>query len=239
MWPQPVAQPEPVLTPFASRKSGWQITLDNAASAQTPVLHQFIRQRYADTYQAHINHFLPLLLASFTTSGVQGVLGLQPGISGQFFVEQYADIPIEQQISKATGRAVDRRQVIETGNLASMKGGSQRLFIVLTELLYQAGFHWVCFTATPQVQALLHRLGFAPELLGPADPTRLPDCGQQWGSYYQHQPNVLAGDVRRARETLIKNEIAMRLLQEHADELALAVSVLTSAGAHTASARMR
>jgi hypothetical protein len=89
------------------------------------------------------------------------------------------------------------------------------------------------------VQALLQRLGFAPELLGPADPTRLPDCGQQWGSYYQHQPNVLAGDVRRARETLIKNEIAMRLLQEHADELALAVSVLTSAGAHTASARMR
>jgi hypothetical protein len=239
MWPQPVAQPEAVLTPFASRKSGWQITLDNAASAQTPVLHQFIRQRYADTYQAHINHFLPLLLASFTTSVVQGVLGLQPGISGQFFVEQYFDTSIEQQISKATGQTVDRRQVIETGNLASMKGGSQRLFIVLTELLYQAGFHWVCFTATPQVQALLQRLGFAPELLGPADPARLPDCGQQWGSYYQNQPNVLAGDVHKARETLIKNEIATRLLQEHADELALAVSVLTSAGAHTASARMR
>ena len=102
MWPQPVAQPEPVSTPFASRKSGWQITLNNAASAQTPVLHQFIRQRYADTYQAHINHFLPLLLASFTTSGVEGVLGLQPGISGQFFVEQYFDTSIEQQISKAT-----------------------------------------------------------------------------------------------------------------------------------------
>lgn len=238
MWPQPVAHPEPVLTPLSSQKSRWQITLDHAVSVQTTELRQFIRQRYADTYQAHINHFLPLLLASFTPSGVQGVLGLQPGMAGQFFVEQYFDTTIEQQISKATGQAVDRRQVIETGNLASMQGGSQRLFIVLTELLYQAGFRWVCFTATPQVQSLLKRLGFAPELLGPADPSRLPDSGQRWGSYYQHQPNVLAGDVHKARETLIKNEIAMRLLQEHADELAQAVSLLTSAGAPTTSARM-
>lgn len=239
MWPQPVAQPDPALTPVTTQKSVWQIALNNPESAQTAVLHHFIRQRYADTYQAQINHFLPLLLASSTAQGFQGVLGLQPGMIGEFFVEQYLDSPIEHQISGATRQSVDRSRIIETGNLASLKGGSQRLFIVLTELLFQAGFDWVCFTATPQVAALLNRLGFAPEILGRADPARLPDRGQSWGSYYLHQPNVLAGDVRKARETLLRNEIAMRLLQEHAEELASAVTILRSAGMTASSARVQ
>jgi hypothetical protein len=229
MRPQSVAHPDPAMTPHTSTKSVWQIALNTPASAQSAVLHDFIRHRYADTYQAQVSHFLPLLLASSTAQGFQGVLGLQPGMTGRFFVEQYLDSPIEQHISNATRQPVDRRRIIETGNLASLKGGSQRLFIVLTELLFQAGFDWVCFTATPQVAALLSRLGFAPEVLGRADPARLPDQGLSWGSYYQHQPNVLAGDVRKARATLMRNEIAMRLLHEHADELASAVSILRSA----------
>jgi hypothetical protein len=209
-------------------KNPVQINLYAEQSAAAPELQRFICQRYAETYQAIVTHFLPLLLASVNDQGVQGVLGLRPGATGIFFSEQYLDTSIEQAISAALHQPVERKHVIETGNLASVKGGSQRLFIALTELLFQSGFYWICFTATPQVAALLHRLGFAPEVLAKADPSKLPDAGQSWGCYYDNQPNVLVGDVRKARDTLIRNEIARRILQEHSAELAVASRILTA-----------
>ncbi|MDO8908579.1 MAG: thermostable hemolysin [Pseudohongiella sp.] len=212
----------------AVSKNPVQIILYAGQPADVAALHAFISRRYAETYQAVVTHFLPLLLASVNDQRTQGVLGLRPGAVGQFFSEQYLDTPIEHAISAVVHQPVERRHIIETGNLASMKGGSQRLFIVLTELLYQSGFDWICFTATPLVAALLHRLGFAPEVLANADPSRLPDAGQSWGCYYDNQPNVLVGDVRKARDTLTRNEIASRILQEHSSELAAASRVLAA-----------
>lgn len=238
MWLHSVAdiQTQPVFRPDTTARTRTQITLSTPGAATRARLQDFIHRRYAETYQADVSHFLPLLLSSASEQEVQAVLGLQPGASGRFFVEQYLSAPIEDIISKVRQQAgtnlppviVDRRRVIETGNLASLKGGSQRLFIVLTELLYQAGFDWVCFTATPQVAALLQRLGFAPEILAKADPACLADGGRSWGSYYQNNPSVLVGDVQKARQTLIRNELATRLLQESACELQDAIKVLST-----------
>lgn len=230
MWLHSVAdiKTEPVLRPDPASLIRNRITLVGPESSVRRALQNFIHQRYAEAYQADVSHFLPLLLASVTGSDIQGVLGLRPGSAGRFFVEQYLADPIELAITTVTGQTVDRTRVIETGNLASIKGGSQRLFIVLTELLWQAGFDWVCFTATPQVASLLQRLGFAPEVLASADPACLSDSGRSWGSYYRNKPSVLVGDVTKARHTLLRNELAMRLLQDSAEEVQAAVAALTA-----------
>lgn len=234
MWLHSVAdiKTEPVSRPDSASRMRSRITLTGPGSAIRAELQHFIHQRYAEAYQADVNHFLPLLLASVTGSDIQGVLGLRPGSAGGFFVEQYLAEPVEKAIATVTRQTVDRTRVIETGNLASVKGGSQRLFIVLTELLFQAGFEWVCFTATPQVAALLQRLGFAPEVLASADPACLCDGGRSWGSYYRNKPSVLVGDVTKARQTLLRNELAMRLLQDSEDEVRAAVAALTAFSQH-------
>jgi hypothetical protein len=205
----------PLATPAASE----QLSLHSPLAFHRAQIEQFIHVRYAETYGADISHFLPLLMASWREGEVAGVLGLRPGQSGRFFVENYLEKPMEAVLSERLGETVPRASLIETGNLAGTRGSSQLLFIVLTEVLYRSGFRWVTFTATAQVSALLQRLGFAPQALCEADPRCLGEHAGAWGSYYANRPWVVAGDVVQAHQTLQRNEFAQKLLREHADEI--------------------
>lgn len=203
-----------------------QLSLHDPLASDRQRIEHFIHARYADTYNADIAHFLPLLMASWSAGEVQGVLGLRPGQCGRFFVENYLSAPLETLICERTSEQVSRATVIETGNLAGTRGSSQLLFIVLTDVLHRAGFRWVTFTATAQVSALLHRLGFAPQALCEADPVCLGEHAQAWGTYYANRPWVVIGDVGQAYQTLQRNEFALKLLSEHAVEIDAIVALL-------------
>jgi hypothetical protein len=60
------------------------------------------------------------------------------------------------------------------------------------------------FTATASLLNSFGRLRLQPSALAPADPSRLPDAGQQWGSYYDTQPQVMFGDIRYGYEKLAR-----------------------------------
>jgi len=203
------------------------IGLHDAASPQRPDIQAFVTERYSKIYGANISHFLPLLMASWSQEGIEGVLGLRPGLFGKFFVESYLDRSIEAIAAEANGQPVSRSRIIETGNLAGNRGSSQLMFIVLTQVLHRAGFHWATFTATAQVNGLLHRLGFNPQVVCEADPARLEDKGQSWGSYYANRPCVIIGDVRQGYATLRKNEYAQHVLSQHQAEINLIVDQLS------------
>lgn len=203
------------------------IALHNAVSVQRLDTQRFVQERYEAIYSAQVKQFLPLLMTTWSEEGIQGVLGLRPGVLGDFFVESYLDRPIEVIASEFKGCTVDRARIIETGNLAGSRGSSQLMFIVLTQVLYRAGFHWVSFTATAQVNALLHRLGFNPQVICEADPRRLDDEGRSWGSYYDNKPCVVLGDVQQAYATLMQNEYAQQVLAQHQQEVSLIVEQLS------------
>ena len=205
--------------PLATSAASEQLSLHSPLALHRTQIEQFIHARYAETYDADIAHFLPLLMASWREGEVTGVLGLRPGQAGRFFVENYLEQPMEAVLGQRLGETVPRASLIETGNLAGTRGSSQLLFIVLTQVLCRAGFRWVTFTATAQVSALLHRLGFAPQALCEADPRRLGEQAGAWGSYYANRPWVVAGDVVQAYQTLQSNEFAQKLLREHAAEI--------------------
>jgi hypothetical protein len=213
----------------ASSKNGI-VSLHNVLSPQRQVLENFIQGRYADCYHADVSHFLPLLLAAQAGDSVSGVLGLSPGNRGRFFVENYVEESIEQLITTRTGSFTARARIIETGNLAASRGGSQLLFILLTELLYRSGYRWIIFTATIQVNALLQRLGFAPEVVCEASPEKLVNKGKDWGSYYENNPYVLTGDVEQAHSTLERNPFAQKVLQDHAEVIQLLTAQLQAEG---------
>ena len=200
---------------------------DNAP--QRSELEDFIHARYAAIYQANIGHFLPFLLATWQGPQLQGALGLRPGASGAFFVENYLDTSIENIVAQQQGEYVPRDQIIETGNLAGSRGSSQLLFIVLTEVLYRAGFRWITFTATPMVINLLHRLGFAPQAVCEADVSRLGEQAKDWGTYYDNKPSVVIGNIGQAHRTLQHNELALKLLQDYRDQIDTIVSALSIA----------
>ena len=64
-------------------------------------------------------------------------------------------------------------------------------------------------TLTAELRHLFVRLGVTPLALGAADPQRLGELAARWGSYYEHQPVVLAGNLSQAL-----NQLARRLARE-------------------------
>jgi hypothetical protein len=60
---------------------------------------------------------------------------------------------------------------------------------------------WIVSTVTRELRHLFVRMGIAPLALGAADASCLGDDVKDWGSYYAHEPVVLA----------VQLQIAMRL----------------------------
>lgn len=162
-----------------------------------PDLEAFIAGHYARIYGARIRHFAEHLLGlGDRARGWSAAVGFTPASSGGLFVEHYLDRPIEEAIAARLGASVERSQIVEVGNLAASTAGAARHLIVsMTTLLNHFGHTWVVFTATRALLNSFARLEIAPIVLGTADPARLPDGGENWGSYYGTCPQVMTANI--------------------------------------------
>ena len=158
----------------------------------------FIQQRFRTAHGAEIRHFMPELFGMHNSDGqLCAVAGVRRAHLEALFLERYLDEPIEPLISAAAGRAVDRKVIVEVGNLAASDTGSARLSIIaITYLLAMGGLEWVTFTGNIGLVNSFHRLGLKPVTLCAADPQRLGDERQHWGSYYESKPWVHVGNIR-------------------------------------------
>lgn len=157
-----------------------------------------ISSRFAAAYEARIGHFMPRLLSLQTLSGLPvGVCGLREAAVQPLFLERYLAQPIEQAIATAIGQAVERHSIVEVGQLAGRGAGTFRALILrVTERLHEEGHRWVVFTGTTALRNAFARLGLTPQELALADPACLSAAEKaDWGSYYQHGPRVMFGDI--------------------------------------------
>lgn len=162
------------------------------AGRQTEV-KQFIRERYAEAYDAHVTHFGTELLVAGAPR-IEAAVAYTAADVGELFLEQYLDAPVEQCLRRAAHVPVARHQIVEVGNLAACAPGAARIVIAqLIRVLHAEGFVWVTFTATRELANSFRRLGLALHELAPADPARLRDGVSAWGRYYDHHPKVMTG----------------------------------------------
>ncbi len=195
---------------------GHRVESHSRASPGRAELEDFIGNSFFATYGAHVGHFCETLVACRDAGGALiAALGYSPADAGPTFLEQYLDAPLEVEIGRRLGRPVTRSQVVEVGNLAAIRPGAARILIVrTTRLLYRMGLHWVAFTATASVLNSFGRLHLQPQPLAAADPSRLPDGGRQWGSYYDTQPHVMFGDIHYGYAQLAQFSSSQRQLAE-------------------------
>ena len=160
-----------------------------------PDLERFIAERFRKVHGANITHFCANLLGLRDSEGTwRAAVGYTPAGSGQLFLEQYLDAPVEQVLLRATGCMVPRTRIVEVGNLAAVAPGFARSFMpAFGRHLVEHDYQWAVFTATRQVRNVLRRLCFKAHALVPATQARLSDGGATWGSYYANQPRVMAG----------------------------------------------
>jgi len=173
----------------------------------------FIRERFAAVHNAEIHHFMPELMALHDRQGqLCAAVGARLGRTGPMFIEQYLQNPMEQVVSLIAGEPVERRCIVEVGNLAARNAGSARLIIVaMTWLLARHGLEWVVFTGAATLINSFQRLGLEPLLLCDADPERLGAEQGTWGNYYSQHPHVYAGDIRFGLEQLESSGVLARL----------------------------
>jgi hypothetical protein len=204
----------------------FEFRLHAAGGANRPVIERFIADAYRQTYSAELSHFLPLLLTLGSDDHTQAALGMRPGAmpgttSEPMFLEHYLDQPVEQLIAARVGSPVTRSGIVEIGNLAATRrGASPLLFLIMAAALDAAGFRWLAFTATPQVEKLVTRLQYQPLLLSEVDPTRLGDELAQWGSYYETRPQVMCVALADALRSTRASAAIATTLARHAATIA-------------------
>ncbi|MDX1375083.1 MAG: thermostable hemolysin [Burkholderiales bacterium] len=185
------------LRPVAVRGRLLRLEPVHCTHPRRAAFEQFIADRYARAYGARLTQFLPQLLG--VRDGIGGwraAAGYAPAHADALFLEQYLDQGIEQVLAAALGRPVARSGIVEVGNLAAASAGMARVLVPqLARHLHRLGYRWVAFTATRALRNAFARLGLRPLPLAAADPTRLPDAGASWGSYYAQDPMVMAGRI--------------------------------------------
>ena len=189
------------------------INLATPANAQRDLFEAFVRERFNAAHGARISHFMPELFGLHTAQDeLTAVCGARLAQQEALFLEQYLQQPVEQVIARLAERPVERREIVEVGNLAASSPGNARLIIIaMTCLLARRGLQWVVFTGAAGLINSFRRLGLAPLRLCEADPQRLGEQRHAWGQYYEQRPQVFAGNIQLGYHQLCEQGVLQRL----------------------------
>ncbi len=175
-------------------------------------IESFIRERFIAEHNSRITNFMPRLLSLRSSHGeLIAAFGLRAAQEKRLFLETYLDHPVEKVLQAHLGLNVRREEVIEVGNLSALYPGVARwLIVAITAMLHAEGYKWVVFTGTSTLRNGFYRLGLRPVDLGEARLERLPmQERDNWGSYYDQAPIVMAGDIEHGyRSLLVQRDLA-------------------------------
>jgi hypothetical protein len=142
---------------------------------QRTQVERFIREVFARRYGADVRHFAPLLVSLQDRGEIVAAAGYRSAAEAPLFLERYLPSPVETLLG------------------AGEEG--RRLIALMGPHLAAQGFQWVVGTITNELRHLFIRLGVTPLALGTAHAAALGDDAAHWGSYYAHEPVVLAGHL--------------------------------------------
>ena len=176
-----------------------ELTAHGPSDPRRGAVEDFIREIYARRYGAQVAHFAPILVGLREDGELLAAAGYRNAGTDRLFLERYLPAPVDALLAAHAAARPARERIAEVGHLAASRSGEgRRLIQLLAPHLAGEGFEWVVGTVTQELRKMLLRLGIVPLTLGVADPAALGDEAGHWGSYYEHQPVVLAGHLRRA-----------------------------------------
>lgn len=192
------------------------LAIVEATGSERLALQAFIAERFRQVYAAQVSSFMPQLFGLRRHAQLVAAFGVRDAASARLFLERYLDEPVESCISRRVGMPVARTQIAEVGHLAGAGPGALRSLIPeLTRLLHTRGYRWLVFTGSARLCNGFGKLGLPLSAIAAASPDRLPEPERAlWGSYYEHAPAVMLGDVELGeRELRLRAPDARRLDQ--------------------------
>ncbi|MBY6064468.1 thermostable hemolysin [Pseudidiomarina sediminum] len=159
-------------------------------------VEQFICQKYWFSFAACLSQLPEHLLCLTTDAGeIVAACAVTPAAERPLFSERYLTTPVERQLSETFQTPVHRRQIAEVGALACRDfSWLPVLFASVVDCAELLAIPYLLFTATAQLRRHLQRFHLPTAIIAEAPAVALPESErQQWGSYYQRHPLVLAG----------------------------------------------
>lgn len=212
---RPESEPYP---PPAAEDGFARYHLHEHADKSRAVVERFISRRFEESFGSRVLTFMPRLFSLRDQNGrICGAFGLRSGQS-RLFLEQYLDRPIETIVTARTGMRAERREIVEIGHFSGAFPGAVRTMIgLLTEQLYQEGYAWVAFTGTASLRNAFSRMGLPILDIQPARAECLPaEERAAWGSYYEHAPHVVIGQVGVGHAALCQEASVPALVRRRA-----------------------
>lgn len=187
-----------------SRSAPASISLSLKSHANRQEVERLIEEVYARVYGGSIKEHYPVLLKACDDAGsVMAAVGLRDADREPLFLERYLNAPIQIVMGSVFGKGIDRRNIVEIGNLVSLHSGvSVHLFAALAICLKQLGYTHAAVTATASLHRSFKRLGIASCVVADAEAERLVDKGANWGTYYERDPRILVASVEAAMAAL-------------------------------------
>jgi hypothetical protein len=211
-------------------------SLHSVESDMRPLVETYIHDQFRKIHGARVRDFMPLLLTMDCNENLSAAAGIRPAAEQPLFLERYLGQGVERAIGRLVSGSVARRDIAEIGNLvATQRGSSQLLFLILTAVMHRSNFEWLVFTATPQVQKTINRLGFRLHVLGDANPSVLDEASlKDWGSYYDSRPQVVAGNIPASVALMESRRIFSGLLSYYEDAISSLATAIRQKDSHHA-----
>jgi hypothetical protein len=193
----PFVNPSHALRRAPAPQEHARLVSHGALSPQRARLEEFVRNEFLAHFGARVRHFMPQLIELHDRDGsIRAVVGARAAAMVPLLLETYTRQPLETALASLNGFFVPREEIVEIGSLACRSAtGAVAIVRALVPHLLRAGFTWVVFTGADTVMNVFRHLGLAPRELCRADPLLLGDARHEWGTYYDHDPRVMAGRI--------------------------------------------
>jgi hypothetical protein len=155
----------------------------------------FIHRIFDEVHGANVKHFMPQMLClKDSHQQLLAVSGMRSAEQEVLFLERYLNAPVEEVIASHAKTEVKRNQVVEIGNLAVERPSYTRILMAaLSAHLYSTDTEWIVFSALPVVRNAVAKTNHEMFVLADATLDKIaPEDRADWGSYYDHQPQVIA-----------------------------------------------
>ena len=193
------------IAPSAASSPTLRLARHRTGDARRVEVEGFIRGVFAKRYGADVRHFAPTLVSLQDRGEIVAAAGYRRAAEAPLFLERYLPSPIEALLAPHADSPPQRHGIVEVGHLAASRAGEgRRLIALMGSHLAAQDFVWVAGTITSDLRRLFMRIGVTPLSLGAADPAALGPEVAHWGSYYDHHPMVLAGQLDEALRRLTR-----------------------------------
>jgi hypothetical protein len=173
-------------------------------------VEQFISTVFQAGYQAKVMTYAPQLLYLESGRRIHAALGLRSAAEHPLFCEAYL---ASELLSTINEPGLSRDQVFELSNLASMNPGSgSHLYVLAAIALDMCGCRKLVFTANKVVRNSIAKGGFGARFLANADIERVANGADQWGTYYDGEPQVMVADIPESAAIIRANPQMMALV---------------------------